>query len=158
MWNDTYYDLSDIFKPTENCLIICGAGISIDPPSNIPTAVTFLDTFNRLFVIQSEFNTIKNQPLLKFEKVVRYVNEFVDKNHIWMQFFDMMCYANHNHFFLAKHILYGNHVITMNFDYLIEIALIFRSGSVLRIRPKTSVESIPPLRDIVRFFAEPSLV
>ncbi len=40
----------------------------------------------------------------------------------------------------------------------IEIAFIFKSGNVLRIRPKTRVESTPPLRDIVRFFVDSSLV
>ena len=41
---------------------------------------------------------------------------------------------------------------------LIEIALIFRSGKVFLIRPKTSVESIPPLREIVTLLADSRLV
>lgn len=123
IYKETYYDLIDIFQEHENCMIICGAGISIDSPSNIPSATEFIDTFNDFFLLQSEKKKLKRSSLLKFETVVRLIKKNIDPSQGWMEYFEKMRYPNHHHYFIAKNVLFGNHVITLNFDYLLEIAL-----------------------------------
>lgn len=116
------------FKPA----IFCGAGISVDKPSNLPTAKTLLYYFNQKMseIISSNTAIVSNIPdfnywanFLRFEEVVSifyrlgiYKEALTPLNSSYS--------PNSNHYILSYLYKNGYPIITTNFDILIELAIL----------------------------------
>ena len=127
--------LEDLFPSTEKLLFLAGSGISIAPPSNIPSGFQITSTLIEKLIPPDQVPEITpfTDP---FRSMKREENDFI-------RFEQLMGYAktagldvdilrmiaagkapNHNHLFLAHALTMGHSVATTNFDSLIEYALL----------------------------------
>lgn len=107
-------------------VFLCGAGISMDPPSSLPTVHAFIKN------ISEECCLSKNtrEKLLaqfwntnyRFECLIDEIRKHLDSKLLVAKLLESPTY-NRNHFFLAKMLEKGASVITTNFDNCIEHAV-----------------------------------
>ncbi len=102
---------------------LVGAGISMDAPSNLPSARGFSQTLLKYITPIEEFEKISSLEGLRYEMVIERVQQGYDENLWFMDYLDMIEKYNTIHLFLAHSIKLGKNVITTNFDYLIEHAM-----------------------------------
>ncbi|MHA2180361.1 MAG: tetratricopeptide repeat protein [Promethearchaeota archaeon] len=102
---------------------LVGAGISMDAPSNLPSAQGFSQTLLKYITPIEEFEKISSLEGLRYEMVIERVQNGYDENLWFMDYLDLIEKYNKIHLFLAHSIKMGKNVITTNFDYLIEHAL-----------------------------------
>lgn len=102
---------------------LVGAGVSMDPPSNVPSARMFVRELFNYYAPQNEIDTLSKLESLRYEFLVEKIQNLFDKDLTFLSYLDGVRDPNVNHLFLAQMILRYNYVITTNFDYLIEIAL-----------------------------------
>ncbi|MEJ2293158.1 MAG: tetratricopeptide repeat protein [Candidatus Lokiarchaeota archaeon] len=100
-----------------------GAGISMDPPSNVPSARMFVKELFKFYAPKNEIDNLSKLESLRYEFLVEKIQNLFDKDLIFLDYLDEVRDPNANHIFLAYMILRYNYVITTNFDYLIELAL-----------------------------------
>jgi len=111
----------DAALQTGTVTILCGAGVSAAPPSNLPLAsalvasarAAFLgryDTYIRTFAVRPETFFKYVYDLAQLE-LIEYLKRILSSDK-----------PNSDHLFLATALAAGNHVITTNFDLLIEQA------------------------------------
>ncbi len=115
--------ISELFPIDENYTFLAGAGISIDSPTNMPSAIQMVNDLLTLVSPEEELSSILNLKTLRFELAVEIIQNVVDMD---LQFFDYMEHVkspNLIHHFLSRKIVKGSNVITTNFDYSIEYAL-----------------------------------
>ncbi len=106
-----------------NLLILAGAGVSMDPPSCLPSAKSLMDSIIDFCALGDYGQIIKKIPNLRYEYVVQEFRDLVDHDLDFLDFFVDVEKPNKNHFMLADQIIQGNLVITTNFDILVEQAL-----------------------------------
>ncbi|MFX1277560.1 MAG: hypothetical protein ACFFAT_21285, partial [Promethearchaeota archaeon] len=107
----------------EKITFLIGAGCSMEAPSNLPSAREFVKELVKTCAPSEEIETILNLESLRYEAIVEIVEKIIDKNLAFLDFLELKTEPNIIHYFLANNILIENHVITTNFDYLIERAL-----------------------------------
>jgi len=117
-------ELEDIIFPNEKFTFLVGAGISIEPPSCLKSAVDIVKILVKLCALENEVSKILSLNSLRYETVVEFIQKYFDPDLKIMDFFDKFTQPNIHHYFLAHAINKGHHVITTNFDYLIEFALL----------------------------------
>ncbi|MFX1254074.1 MAG: tetratricopeptide repeat protein [Promethearchaeota archaeon] len=128
--------LDKLFRPDDTFCFLAGSGISLDPPSCLPTGYQFTKALLERLIPQEEQDNIlalmnpEREDMrdlgdfLRFEQLMEYLQEWYDPElHI------LDCYAecktpNLNHRFLALMLTQGHPVFTTNFDSLIEYALL----------------------------------
>jgi tetratricopeptide (TPR) repeat protein len=114
------------FAHKDNISFIVGAGISMESPSTLPSAREFSKTLLQFMVPEEEVDKLINLPQLRYEMVVERVQK-LDENLFFLDYLEQKTKFNLIHLFLA-HCIKNNQkqmsVITTNFDYLIERALI----------------------------------
>ncbi|MBN1217262.1 MAG: tetratricopeptide repeat protein [Candidatus Lokiarchaeota archaeon] len=113
-----------LLNKNDKFVFLVGAGCSMDPPSRLPSALEFVREIVTFCAPPEEFETIMNLNSLKYEAIVEIVEKRIDRDLIFLDYLETKKQPNIIHFFLANNILNNNNVITTNFDYLIEIALI----------------------------------
>ncbi len=116
-------EFKDLFSDTKLYTYLVGAGISIDPPSSIPSARMFVRELFRYYAPEEEIEALSSLDFLRYEFLVEKIQNLFDKD---LKFLDYLCEVkepNVIHIFLANMIMRYNYVITTNFDYLIEYAL-----------------------------------
>ncbi|TXT61152.1 MAG: putative Tetratricopeptide repeat protein [Promethearchaeota archaeon] len=114
-----------IIEPTEKFTFLVGAGISMDTPSRVPSAKKFVETLVRLCVPVKEIDSILQKESLRYEVFIEQIQQYIDKSLRFLDFLETKMEPNIIHYFLAHNIINNkNHVITTNFDYLIEYALV----------------------------------
>ncbi|MFW9895950.1 MAG: hypothetical protein ACFFD7_09130 [Candidatus Thorarchaeota archaeon] len=102
---------------------LVGAGISMDAPSNLPSARGFSQTLLKYITPIEEFKKISSLGGLRYEMVIERVQKGYDENLWFMDYLDIIERYNIIHLFLAHSIKLGKNIITTNFDYLIEHAM-----------------------------------
>ncbi|MBD3229766.1 MAG: tetratricopeptide repeat protein [Candidatus Lokiarchaeota archaeon] len=119
-------NLQELFLRNDLTFLV-GAGCSIDPPSGLPSGGKMMDAIIDYTCDESEIDNIRKLKGLRFEALVEIVRYTLDKQLHLIDYFGECKIPNLQHFFLAEMIKRGNLVLTTNFDFLIEHALI-RSG------------------------------
>ncbi len=115
--------IGDILPPGEKLTYLAGAGISMDPPSSIPSAREFVRALLEYCAPASEIDALISLKPLRYELMVEKVKEILDPNLHFLDYFETIKEPNANHLFLATAIVKGKHnVITTNFDESIETA------------------------------------
>ncbi|TFF87680.1 MAG: tetratricopeptide repeat protein, partial [Promethearchaeota archaeon] len=115
--------ISSIFANREKFTFLAGAGISMDAPSNLPSARQIIRTLLEYISPDEEINNILQLDMLRYELIVEILQEVWDTELIFMDYFDLITEPNILHLFLANAIKHHHYVVTTNFDYLIEHAL-----------------------------------
>lgn len=115
--------LEDIFPKDGNYIFLVGAGISMNAPSSLPSAVKIVNNLINLCAPEEEIEDLQKIEDLRYEWLVEAIQEYVDKKLRFLDYFDYKTTPNLLHLFLAQEILQGNYVVTTNFDYMIEYAL-----------------------------------
>jgi hypothetical protein len=116
-----------------NSALLVGAGISANPPCNLPTVGSFYNEFLNYFVedrnlrkkINRLFRRNKSQNkgnFIRFEHLVEILCKNVDENLLILNFLEYPLAYNFNHLLIAKLINFGFTVFTTNFDVMIEKA------------------------------------
>jgi tetratricopeptide (TPR) repeat protein len=115
--------LNDIILPNEKFTFLIGAGISIEAPSHLKSAVDIVNAIINLCAVEDEVSKIVSLQGLRYETVIEFIQKYYDPELTIMNYFDHYTQPNIHHYLLAYSIRQGHHVITTNFDYLIECAL-----------------------------------
>ena len=126
--------LETIFESKEKFCFLAGSGISLDPPSCLPTGYQFTRTVLEGLIPSNECEHIlalmnperegmqEQGDFLRFEQLMEYL-EYYDPDLRILDCYDQCVTPNRNHLFLAQMLLQHNFVFTTNFDNLIEYAL-----------------------------------
>lgn len=113
---------------------MCGAGISIDSPTYIPTVNNFiLESLRECSVSQGIIEKIEERFQFvnyRFEALVHSINKMCDKDLKLSQLFSSKSF-NKIHFFLSKMLEKGSCILTTNFDNCIENAITFNNNDYL---------------------------
>lgn len=115
--------LRSIFSQERKLTFLLGAGISMNPPSNLPSARQIVKDLISLFVPPQEISKILEIEGLRYEMVVEGIEEYIDANLTFLDYFEFVKQPNLIHFLIAHSIKKGHFAITTNFDFFIEYAL-----------------------------------
>ncbi|TFG07534.1 MAG: tetratricopeptide repeat protein [Promethearchaeota archaeon] len=130
--------LKFLFNQEEKYVFLAGAGISINPPSNLKSAREIVKSILKFCAPQDEIENMLNLNKLRYESIIEYIQLIYDEGLSFMDYFEYFKEPNLIHIFLANAIITRHHVITTNFDYLIENALI-------RVLPEEQCSRIVPM-------------
>ncbi len=117
-------DIESLFTPKRNYTFLVGAGISMDPPSNMPSARQIVQSLLELCAPPEEIENLLSLEMLRFELVVEKIQDIFDQELQFLNYLEYITEPNLTHLFLSNAITRGNYVVTTNFDYLIENALL----------------------------------
>jgi tetratricopeptide (TPR) repeat protein len=118
-----------LFNEKRPYTFLVGAGISMDPPSNVPSARMFVRELFNYYAPENEIDSLSKIDSLRYEFLVEKIQNLFEEELGFLSYLDWVTDPNANHLFLAHMILRYNYVITTNFDYLIEIALKSQIGA-----------------------------
>ncbi|TFG17000.1 MAG: tetratricopeptide repeat protein [Promethearchaeota archaeon] len=143
---ETYDEgIDDILYTSNKYAFLVGAGISMNPPSNLPSARQIVKGLLEKLIVSEEVENILNIPDLRYEMIVEQLQKYIDPNLIFMDYFELIKNPNMIHFMLALSIINGNSVSTTNFDYLIELAL----GSLVPVNEQNIIMPIIVSEDFI---------
>jgi len=111
-----------IFPKEEKYSFLGGAGISMDAPTNMPSAPQIVKTLLEFCVPSEELEKVLSLKMLRYELVVEIIQAY-DEDLRFLDYLELVEEPNLMHLFLANMICQGHYVVTTNFDYLIEYAL-----------------------------------
>ncbi|MHA1820498.1 MAG: tetratricopeptide repeat protein [Promethearchaeota archaeon] len=120
-------DLKKILLGNEFKVFFVGAGISINPPSNLLTVreimAGILNFLKSKTIKFQETELAKILDNICFEEFISFFFNFIDKDKNLLDYFSSKKEYNNIHYFLAERSIQNSPIITTNFDILIEIAL-----------------------------------
>ena len=116
-------DFKNLFPEINSYTFLVGAGISMDPPSCVPSARMFVNEIFKYYAPEEEIEKLSTLETLRYEFLVEKVQNLFDKELKFLDYLSGVKEPNAIHLFLANMIMRYNPVITTNFDYLIELAL-----------------------------------
>ncbi|MFX1389164.1 MAG: tetratricopeptide repeat protein [Promethearchaeota archaeon] len=121
--------LKQLLHDNQKYIFIAGAGCSINSPSNLPNCNKLMQELVNFTCAKSEIESISNLGGLRFEVLLEIIRNQLDHDLQILEYFEECNKPNSIHFLLAEMINKGHTVITTNFDFLIEHALIqFNNG------------------------------
>ncbi|MFX0095394.1 MAG: hypothetical protein ACFFBD_26905, partial [Candidatus Hodarchaeota archaeon] len=112
--------ISELFPENAPYSFLVGAGISMDSPSNAPSARSVVRALLECCALEDEVEALLEYDVLRYEYIIELIQRHFDEHLVIMQYFDLITEPNLNHLFLANALLKKHLVITTNFDYLIE--------------------------------------
>ncbi len=115
--------LNEIFLPNDLYTFLVGAGVSMNPPSCLPSAKQIIKDLLDLCAVQTEIEALYHHPRIRYELIVEHIQSVYDKDLEFLNYFDFVTAPNLIHGFIAQMITQGHYAVTTNFDYLIEFAL-----------------------------------
>ncbi len=124
-----------LFPAGQQYVFLVGAGISMDPPSSLPSARMFVRELLEVFAPHEEVERFLSIENLRYEHVVEMVEQMFDRDLKFFDYFSEVTEPNLLHLFLAEAIIGGHFVVTTNFDYLIE-------QSLLRLLPESRRDDV----------------
>jgi tetratricopeptide (TPR) repeat protein len=116
-------EFKDLFPEVRLFTFLVGAGISMDPPSSVPSARMFVNEIFKYYAPEEEIEALSSLETLRYEFLVEKIQNLFDKELKFLDYLSDVKEPNVIHLFLANMIMRYNYVITTNFDYLIERAL-----------------------------------
>jgi len=143
-------NIESIFPPEYGYTFLVGAGISMDSPTNMPSAIKIVRSLLELCAPREEVEKLLSLEMLRFELVVEKVQNEFDEDLKFLDYLEHINEPNIIHYFLGNAITRGNYVVTTNFDYMIEHAL-------MRILDKKWHKDIIPVitKEDFLFYQEP---
>lgn len=114
----------DLFSNQRKLTFLVGAGCSIDPPSCLPSGREMIEALINYSCDESEIDEILKLKNLRFEQLIEIISNRLDPHLKIIGYYGICDKPNLQHFFLAEMIKRGHFVMTTNFDYLIEYALL----------------------------------
>jgi len=139
--------IKDLITPDAKLTFLVGAGCSVDHPSCLPAGRTMMDALIEYTCNESEVEKIKNLELLRFEALVEIVRDNLDEKLKLIDYYGLSDNPNLQHFFLAEMMKKGHFVITTNFDFLIEYALLKSGVSKEKIIPVITKDEFEKFSD-----------
>ncbi|MFX1277967.1 MAG: tetratricopeptide repeat protein [Promethearchaeota archaeon] len=113
-----------LLEDPDSCNIIVGAGCSIDNPSNIAPSIGIIEAIIKFTCAKSEIENILGLEGLRFEILLEIIRNLFDNELKILEYLEKCDKPNSIHFYLSEMIDRGVNVITTNFDFLIEHAII----------------------------------
>jgi tetratricopeptide (TPR) repeat protein len=135
----------ELFNEERKLTFLIGAGCSIDPPSCLPAGKKMMEAIIKFSCGESEIENILNLSNLRFEQLVEVVREHLDSDLKLIDYYGKCDKPNRQHLFIAEMLLKGHFVITTNFDYLIEHALLQLDV------PKENIVPVITKRDFLKY-------
>ncbi len=117
-------NIESLFTPKRRYTFLVGAGISMDPPTNMPSARQIVRNLLELCAPLEEVENLLSLEMLRFELVVEKIQDVFDKDLKFLDYLEYVTEPNPIHLFLSNAIIRGNYVVSTNFDYMIERALL----------------------------------
>jgi len=118
------FNVTKLFESDEKLTFLVGAGASVEAPSQLPSTNDTMKALIKLSCANSEIETILKLQNLKFEVLVGIIHKSIEDDFRFLNFFTKSDKPNLEHFFLAEMIKKGHFVVTSNFDFLLEYALL----------------------------------
>jgi len=119
----TNLTIKDLITPDTKLTFLAGAGCSIDPPSCLPAGGQMIEAMVSFSCKESEVKRILSLKSLRFEQLVEILRDQLDPELKLIEYYGLCDNPNKIHLFLAEMMKRGHYVMTTNFDYLIEYAL-----------------------------------
>ncbi|MFX1536432.1 MAG: tetratricopeptide repeat protein, partial [Promethearchaeota archaeon] len=116
-------DIKKLLLNGESLTFLVGAGISIEPPSNLMSAWQIMEAIVRFGAIEEAVPKILKIRDLRFEYLIQQFRDGYDNQLKFMEYYERSTQPNLIHQFLAQMIQAGQYVMTTNFDTLIERAV-----------------------------------
>ena len=135
--------LKDLISDSKFTFLI-GAGCSRDPPSNLPSAKEMIDALLEYLCPESLIQELMSLKTLRFEQLVQIIQETLDPDLRFIDYYAQCESPNSQHQFLANFLQKGHFVMTTNFDNLIELALASKI-------PKDEIKCIIKEDDFTKF-------
>ena len=120
----TQLSIQELLGNDQKLTFLIGAGCSVDTPSNQPAGRSMKDAMIQFACDKDEIAKISKLEELRFESLVEILRDNIDEDLKLIDFYGECDKPNLQHFFLASMILKGHFVMTTNFDFLIELALL----------------------------------
>jgi len=120
----TNLKIKDLFGKEEKLTFLIGAGCSVGSPSTVPDGNTIKKELINYFCAESEIENILKIEDLKLEQLISIIYSNLDEDLKIVDYFGLFNKPNLQHFFLADCLQKGHFIMTTNFDFLIENALI----------------------------------
>lgn len=114
----------ELLERSGKLTFLVGAGCSADPPSNLPLGREMIGAIIKHACAKSEVDKILAIENLRFEQVVEIIRNQLDPELKLIDYYGECESPNLQHFFLADMLKKGHLVVTTNFDFLIERALL----------------------------------
>ena len=111
--------LEDLFSPEKKYTFLVGAGVSMDAPTNMPSAREIVKLLLDFCAPPEEIENLLSLKLLRYELVVEKIQGIFDEELKFMDYLELVTSPNIIHLFLDHLIKRSHYVITTNFDYLI---------------------------------------
>lgn len=115
--------LDMLFKKS-NLTFLVGAGCSIDAPSHMMAGKAMMNTIIKYTCADSEIDRMLELIELRFEQLLEIIRNNLDGELKIIDYYSQCDKPNIIHFFLAEMIKKGHFVLTTNFDFLLEHALL----------------------------------
>jgi tetratricopeptide (TPR) repeat protein len=141
----TNLTVKELFINSTNLTFLIGAGCSVDAPSCLPAGRSMMEAIINYTCAVSERDKLLKIKDLRFEQLVEIVRDTLDSDLKIIDYYGQCDKPNLQHFFLADMIKKGQFVMTTNFDFLIEYAIL-----QLKI-PKNEIISIITKQDFERY-------
>ncbi len=116
--------LTDLIGSNPKLTYLVGAGCSIDPPSCLPAGRGMMESIIKFACAEAEIEKVLGLEDLRFETLVEIIRDLLDDDLKLIDYYEQCEQPNLQHFFLAEMIMKGHFVMTTNFDFLIEHALL----------------------------------
>jgi tetratricopeptide (TPR) repeat protein len=118
-------EIDGLIGPEKPITFLAGAGISMNPPSSLPSARLLCKTLFDFLGPLKDFEDLYSIKELRYEMIMERIKEYFDPGLEFLDYLALMDLPNYIHLFLAACIIRGMNVITTNFDFLIEWGLKF---------------------------------
>ncbi len=142
------FHLEEFIRNEMPKIYLVGAGCSVDSPSCLPDGRTMIETIVKYTCNESELNKIMELlPNLRFETIIEIIRDILDPNLKLIDYYGICDKPNLLHFFLAETLKAGHYVITTNFDFLIEQALLKIGVSPTEIFPVITKEDFEKFQE-----------
>ncbi len=117
-------NINELFKSDEKLTFLVGAGASVDSPSQLPSASNMMKALIKFSCTKSEVEKILTFQGLNFETLLGIIHNSLNDDLQFLDFYLESDKPNIEHFVLGEMLKKGHFVITTNFDFLIEHALL----------------------------------
>ncbi|MFX1259872.1 MAG: tetratricopeptide repeat protein [Promethearchaeota archaeon] len=123
----TNLTIKNLFIDDTKLTFLVGAGCSVDAPSCLPSGRAMMEAIIKYSCAESEIKKLlklEESGELRFEALVEIIRNGLDPEVKLIDYYGQCDKPNLQHFFLAEMIKKGHFVMTTNFDFLIEYALL----------------------------------
>lgn len=144
--------INDLFPDSTKLTFLVGAGCSVDAPSCLPAGRSMMDAIIKHTCAETEIEKLLDLEQLRFEGIVEIIRDTLDPELRIIDYYGESDKPNVQHFFLAEMIKMGNYVMTTNFDFLIEYALLQSGVSKSDIVPVITKEDFQKYKNPSEIF------